>query len=136
MSDDTEPIEPGPDAAERFTTSQWVVTEPLDPQAVEELREWIDADSPMIETLLTRGEVSEHGMCVFGSPVRLSTESAPELLCVLAVADARGAHAPVVDSPKGDRPIELWAGQALWARPEVLVTTGETGVLVVAYASY
>ena len=136
MSDESEPVEPGPDAADRFTATRWVVTEPLDPQAVEELRQWIDDDSPKVATLLTRGEVSEHGACVLGSPVRLSTESTPELLCVVAVADRRGASAPTIASPEGDRPIELWAGQALWAKPEVLTTTGEAGVLVVAYESY
>ncbi len=35
-------IEPGPDAAEHFRRFGWVLTEPLDPQAVAEVRMWID----------------------------------------------------------------------------------------------
>lgn len=35
-------IEPGPDAADHFHRFGWVLTEPLDPQSVAELRTWID----------------------------------------------------------------------------------------------
>lgn len=35
-------IEPGPEATEHFRRFGWVLTEPLQPQAVAELREWID----------------------------------------------------------------------------------------------
>ena len=35
-------IEPGPDAADHFHQFGWVLTEPLQPQGVAELREWID----------------------------------------------------------------------------------------------
>ncbi len=35
-------LEPGPDAAEHFRRFGWVLTEPLDPQVVAEVRAWID----------------------------------------------------------------------------------------------
>lgn len=132
MTDD-DPVEPGPDAADRMIASGWVVTEPLDPQAVEELHGWIDAGSPMLETLLTRGEVSEHAACVFGAPPRLCTDAEPELVCVLAVDDLRDARAPIISATDGERPVPLWAGQALWVRPDLLVTTGGSGALIATY---
>ena len=56
-------IEPGPDAAEHFQRFGWVLTEPLQPQAVAELREWIDDvmtwpdDGPWLHYR----EATEHG---------------------------------------------------------------------------
>ena len=35
-------IEPGPDAEEHFRQFGWVLTEPLRPEAVAELRSWVD----------------------------------------------------------------------------------------------
>ena len=133
MTDAFEPVEPGPDAADRFDVDGWLITEPLDPQAVEELRSWIDADSTDVATLLTRGEVAEHGACVLGTPVRLCTDGEPALLGVLAVADLRAGRAPRITGAAGVVEVPLWAGQMLWARPSMAVDTGASGALVVAY---